>query len=73
MTISPLFGLRPLLTMTISSGRIPASIMESPDTFRRKDAVLSFMSISSREMVSASSSSAGLGKPASTDPRSLAA
>src|SRR3989304_7701955 len=69
MTISPLLGTCPLSTITMSPGRMPAPDMESPDTLSRKVASRFWMRSSSRDRVSTSSSSAGLGNPASTVPR----
>lgn len=71
MTISPLFGVRPLSTRTMSPGRMPAPDMESPETFSRKVVSGFCMRRSSRERVSATDSSAGLGNPASTVPSIL--
>ena len=71
ITISPDLGVRLLSTTTMSPGRMPASDMESPDTLRRKVACGFWIRNWSRDMVSASSSSAGIGKPASTVPSTL--
>src|SRR5512142_407734 len=69
ITMSPLFAVWPRSTMTRSPGRMPAPVMESPETLSRKEASGFVTRNSSRERVSLSSSSAGLGNPASTRPR----
>ena len=48
---------------------MPAPDMELPETFNMKEASRFFMRNLSRDRVSANSSSAGLGNPASTVPR----
>ncbi len=73
ITMSPLFGAWPLSTITMSPGMMPAPVMESPATFRRKVASRFWIRKSSSERVSTSSSSAGEGKPASTVPRTFTA
>src|SRR5271157_5940953 len=68
ITISPVRGSRPFSTMTRSPAMMPAPVMESPLTVRRKEEPGRVIRYSSKEMTSRSSSSAGEGKPAVTSP-----
>lgn len=69
ITMSPGRGVAERSASTRSFSMIPASTIESPETLNMKVAFLFSIRYSSKEIVSTNSSSAGVGKPACTNPR----